>query len=98
MAAYRQEVRKLEEKLDGFKLHHILWRDNEAANTLAQLGSSHEPPPLGVFMQDLFNSSIRHEEDNPASTPETPTGVQKKKGKHKLTPPWEGSYLVTEII
>jgi ribonuclease HI len=25
MVAYRQEVRKLEEKFDGFKLHHILW-------------------------------------------------------------------------
>jgi ribonuclease HI len=24
MAAYRQEVRKLEEKFDGFELHHIL--------------------------------------------------------------------------
>jgi ribonuclease HI len=29
MVAYRQEVRKLEEKFDGFKLHHILRRDNE---------------------------------------------------------------------
>jgi ribonuclease HI len=34
MAAYRQEVRKLEEKFDVFELHHILWRDNEAANAL----------------------------------------------------------------
>jgi ribonuclease HI len=25
MVAYRQEVRRLEEKFDGFKLHHILW-------------------------------------------------------------------------
>jgi hypothetical protein len=25
MAAYRQEVRKLEEKFDGFELHHIPW-------------------------------------------------------------------------
>jgi hypothetical protein len=24
MVAYRQEVRKLEEKFDGFELHHIL--------------------------------------------------------------------------
>jgi ribonuclease H / adenosylcobalamin/alpha-ribazole phosphatase len=34
MAAYTQEVRKLEEKFDGFKLHHILRRDNEAADAL----------------------------------------------------------------
>jgi hypothetical protein len=25
MAAYRQEVRKPEEKFDGFELNHILW-------------------------------------------------------------------------
>jgi ribonuclease HI len=25
MAAYRQEVRKLQEKFDNFELHHILW-------------------------------------------------------------------------
>jgi hypothetical protein len=24
--------------------------------------------------------------------------VQMKKGKHKLTPPWEGPYLVAEVI
>jgi hypothetical protein len=35
MAAYRQEVRKLEEKFDDLDLHHILRRDNEAADALA---------------------------------------------------------------
>jgi ribonuclease HI len=35
MVAYRQEVRKLKEKFDGFELHHILRRDNEAADALA---------------------------------------------------------------
>jgi hypothetical protein len=49
MVAYWQEVMKLEGKFDGFELHHILRRDNEAANALAQLGSSHEPTPPGVF-------------------------------------------------
>jgi hypothetical protein len=34
MAAYGQEVRKLE-KFNGFELHYILRRDNEAADTLA---------------------------------------------------------------
>jgi hypothetical protein len=58
MAAYRQEVRKLEEKFDGFKLHHILQRDNEAADVLAGLGSSSEQPLPGIFIQDLIKSSI----------------------------------------
>jgi ribonuclease HI len=35
MVAYRQNVRKIEEKFDGFELHHIHRRDNEAVNTLA---------------------------------------------------------------
>jgi ribonuclease HI len=40
MAAYHQEVWKLEEKFDSFALHHILQHDNEVADTLAQHGSS----------------------------------------------------------
>jgi hypothetical protein len=59
MAAYRQEVRKLEEKVDGFELQHILRQDNEATDALNQLESSREPPPPGVFTQDLFKPSIR---------------------------------------
>jgi hypothetical protein len=34
MVAYRQNVRKIEEKFDGFELHHILRRDNEAVDAL----------------------------------------------------------------
>jgi ribonuclease HI len=41
MAAYRQEVKKLEEKFDGFKLYHILRRDNEA---IAPSGCIHVGP------------------------------------------------------
>jgi hypothetical protein len=69
MAAYGQEVRKLEEKLDGFELHHILKRDNKAANALARLGSRHEAPPPGVFMQNLFKPSIQLKEDIPIPMP-----------------------------
>jgi hypothetical protein len=58
MAAYRQEVMKLVENFNGFELHHILRRDNEAVDTLARLGSSREPTPLGMFVQDLFKPSI----------------------------------------
>jgi hypothetical protein len=84
-ATYRQEVRKLEEKFDGFELHHILRRDNKAADALAQLRSSCEPPPPGIFTHDLFKPSIRLEEnilvpklgissneDSPVPAPESP--------------------------
>jgi hypothetical protein len=69
MVAYQQEVRRLEEKFDGFELHHILRLDNEAADALAHLGSSRESPPLGVFAQDLFKPSIQLEEDTPSLAP-----------------------------
>jgi ribonuclease HI len=49
MAAYRKEIRKLKEKFNGFDLHHVLQRDNEVADALARLGSSHEPLPPGMF-------------------------------------------------
>jgi hypothetical protein len=74
MAAYRQEVRKFEEKFDGFELHHILWWDNEAADALMRLGSSHEKPPPGVFIQDLIKSSNWLDEDSPTPAPGTPSG------------------------
>ena len=40
MEAYCAEVQKLEEKFDGIELHHVLWRDNEEADALANLASS----------------------------------------------------------
>jgi ribonuclease HI len=63
MAAYRQEIRRLEVKFNGFELLHILQWDNKATNVLALLGLGHESPPPGVFAQDLFKPSIRLEED-----------------------------------
>jgi ribonuclease HI len=71
IVAYRQEVRRLEEKFDGFKLHHILRQDNEAADALARLGLSREPHPSGMFMQALFKPSIRLEEDVLVHSPRT---------------------------
>jgi hypothetical protein len=66
MAACHQKVRNLEEKFHGFKLHHVLRHNNKAADTLTQLGPSHEQPPLGVLLQDLIKSSIQLNEDSPA--------------------------------
>jgi hypothetical protein len=60
----------LEEKFDGFELHHILWRDNEAADALARLGSSREPPPPGMFTQYLFKPSIWLKEEILVHMPE----------------------------
>ena len=40
MAAYCQEVRRLEDKFDGLKLNHIPRRLNEATDALAKAASS----------------------------------------------------------
>jgi hypothetical protein len=58
----------LEEKSDGFELHHILYHDNKAVDALAQLKSSHKQAPSGMFMQDLVKLSIRLDQDTPAPT------------------------------
>ena len=39
MAAYCQEVRRLEDKFDGLKLNHIPRRLNEAADVLTKAAS-----------------------------------------------------------
>ena len=53
LEAYCAEVQKLEDKFDGIELHHVLRWDNEEANLLARLASSHKPPPHGAFLDVL---------------------------------------------
>jgi len=61
MAAYCQEVRWLEDKLDGLKLNHIPRRLNEAADALAKAASGREPVPTGVFANDQHRPLVRYE-------------------------------------
>jgi len=58
MEAYWVKVQKLEDKFDGIELHHVLWRDNEEANSLARLASSQKPPSSRVFLDVLDAPSI----------------------------------------
>ena len=39
MAAYCQEVRKLEDKFQGIELHHVPRKDNDAADFLTKLAA-----------------------------------------------------------
>ena len=52
MAAYCQEVRRLEDKFDGLELNHIPRRLNEAAEALPEAASGRELVPTGVFASD----------------------------------------------
>jgi hypothetical protein len=58
MAAYRQEVRKLEDKFDGLELTHVLRQDNEAADRLANFGSKREAAPSDVFVEHLYEPIV----------------------------------------
>jgi hypothetical protein len=59
MDAYVQEVRKLENKFSGLEVHHVLREHNVGANTLSKLGSTRAQVPLGVFVQELMQPSIK---------------------------------------
>nr|XP_034586589.1 uncharacterized protein LOC117849104 [Setaria viridis] len=62
MAAYCNEVRKLEDKFDGLELNHVARRFNEAADELAKAASGRMPVPDGVFISDQLKPSIHHPE------------------------------------
>ena len=62
MAAYCQEVQRLEDKFDGLKLNHIPRRLNEAADALTKAASSRESVPMGVFASDQHKSSVHYKE------------------------------------
>ena len=63
MYAYCAEIRKLEGKFYGIEYHHVVRDQNQLANLLSKIGSSHAMIPLGVFIQDLFTSSIKEEKE-----------------------------------
>ena len=59
MAAYCQEVRKLEDKFDGLEFTHILRGRNKAADELAKLGCNRSLVPPEVLLQELHEPTIQ---------------------------------------
>src|SRR5579859_2013621 len=59
MKAYGTEARKLEPKFIGLELRHFLRRHNDTADKLAKLGSSRDPVPTGVFVNDQYKPSAQ---------------------------------------
>ena len=58
MDAYCAEIRKLEGKFYGIEYHHVVQDQNQPADQLSKIGSSHAAIPSGVFVQDLLAPSI----------------------------------------
>ena len=63
MDAYYAKIRKLEGKLYGTEYHHMVQDQNQLADHLSKIGSSHAVIPPAVFVQDLFTSSIKEEKE-----------------------------------
>jgi hypothetical protein len=59
MDAYVQEVRKLENKFSSLEIHHVLREHNVGADIFSKLGSTRAQVPLGVFVQELKQPSIK---------------------------------------
>ena len=57
MAAYCQEVCKLEDKFRGIELHHVPRKDNDTTDFLTKFVAKQEPPIDGVFVNYLHEPS-----------------------------------------
>ena len=57
MAAYYQEVRKIEDKFQGIELHHVPQKDNDAIDFLTKLAARRDPSPSRVFINDVQEPS-----------------------------------------
>jgi hypothetical protein len=74
MGKYCTAVRKLEDKFEGLKLHHVERDRNTAADALSKLGSSRTQVLPRVFVQEILHPSIsldQVEECNALSQPES---------------------------
>ncbi len=67
MTAYRQVIRKLEDKFDGLELTHVLRHNNEAADRLANFGSKQEAAPSDVFVEHLYEPTLPRKETTEAT-------------------------------
>ena len=63
MDAYCAKIRKLEGKFYGIEYHHVVRDQNQLADHLSKIGSSHTAIPPGVFVQDLLAPSIKEEKE-----------------------------------
>jgi ribonuclease HI len=59
MDAYVMEVRKLENKLSGLEIHHVIRDNNVRVDVLSKLGSTRAQVLAGVFVQELKHPSIK---------------------------------------
>jgi hypothetical protein len=59
MIAYRAMYEKLEGNFEGCEVTHIVRECNEEVDNLANIGSKCLPIPPGVFLEEIFERSIK---------------------------------------
>lgn len=59
MARYRFLVQQLSGYFDGCEFLHMPRNDNEQADALARIGSTHQAIPAGVALQRLLKPSVK---------------------------------------
>jgi hypothetical protein len=59
MEAYRDEIRRLEDKFYGLELNHVTRRYNETADELAKIASGWTTVPPNVFSRDIHQPPSR---------------------------------------
>jgi ribonuclease HI len=68
MEAYRNEVRRLEDKFYGLELNHVARRYNETEDELAKIASGRTMVSPDVFSNDIHQPSVKIDD-----TPEVPS-------------------------
>ena len=89
MDAYCAEVRKLEGKFYGIEYHHVVRDQNQLADHLSKLGSSHAASPPGVFVQDLLALSIKEDKE----VQEVPPAEQLVLSVPSLAADWKEQFI-----
>ncbi|KAI4992728.1 hypothetical protein ZWY2020_007041 [Hordeum vulgare] len=59
MASYRFLIQQLSGPFEGCEFHHVPRAENEAADTLAKIGSTRQAIPAGVSLEQLHKPSIK---------------------------------------
>jgi len=68
MDAYVEEIRKLENKFLGLKIHHVDRDNNVGADVLSKLGSTRAAVPPGVFVHELHHPSVKFQNQQTTDT------------------------------
>nr|XP_020192823.1 uncharacterized protein LOC109778672 [Aegilops tauschii subsp. strangulata] len=106
MASYRFLVQKLFRSFKGCEFLHVPRAENEAADTLAKIASSRQAIPSDVSLEHLREPSVKPSPDSdkkikPLAFREGDLVlrlVQEQAGQHKLSPPWEGPFIVSRAL